>query len=389
MAPPDPPTSTADVVVIGGGLMGRSSAWRLAGAGLDVVVVAGEPAAAASKVAAGMLAPVTETSFTEETLLGLNLASMLRYPDFVAEVEQASGLPGGFRPGPTISVAHNADDAARLSVLADYLTRLGLESSRLTSREARQVEPLLAPTVRGGLLVPGDASCDNRALLAALTTAGDRAGVRSVPDFVHHVSSARERVTGVVLADGRAIAAPVVVLANGAWAGQVTGIPHIPVRPVKGQILRLDPGRFPQPRVVVRAFTQGSEIYLVPRTCGHELVVGATVEELGFDRRVTAGGVYELLRDARLAVPMSQEYALAETSVGYRPGTPDNAPILGRGALAGLVLATGHHRNGVLLTPITADVVTELVLHDRLLEVAEPFGVRRFDPANQEREAHA
>lgn len=369
---------TADVVVIGGGLMGRSSAWRLAAAGLDIVVVVGETAAAASTVAAGMLAPVTEMTFTEELLLGLNLASMRRYPSFAAEVEEASGLPSGFRAGPTLSVAYNADDAARMGVLADYLSRLGLESTRLTSREARKVEPLLAPTIRGGLLVPGDASCDNRQLLTALTHAGEKAGVRAVAGFVHHVSSAADRVTGVVLADGSTIAARSVVLANGAWAGQITGISTIPVRPVKGQILRLDPGRFPQPGVVVRAFTRGTEIYLVPRDGGHELVVGATAEELGFDRRVTAGGVYELLRDARLAIPMSAEYELAETAVGYRPGTPDNAPILGRGVLGGLVLATGHYRNGVLLTPITADTVAELVLHDRVLEVAEPFGPDRF-----------
>ena len=174
------------------------------------------------------------------------------------------------------------------------------------------------------------ASCDNRLLLAALTVAGERAGVATVTGFVHHVSSAADRVTGVVLADGTTIAAPTVVLANGAWAGQVTGIPPVPVRPVKGQILRLDPGGSRSPGVVVRAFTRGTEIYLVPRDGGRELVVGATTEELGFDRRVTAGGVYELLRDARLAIPMSAEYVLAETSVGYRPGTPDNAPILGR-----------------------------------------------------------
>ena len=380
MTDPDPHApSTADVVVVGGGLMGRSSAWRLAAAGLDVVVVVGETAAAASTVAAGMLAPFTETTFTEELLLGLNLASMRRYPTFAAEVEEASGLPSGFRAGPTLSVAYNADDAARLATLADYLGRLGLESARLTSREVRKVEPLLAPTIRGGLLVPGDASCDNRQLLAALSVAGERIGVRTVTGFVHHVSSAADRVTGVVLADGSTIETPTVVLANGAWAGQVTGIPPVPVRPVKGQILRLDPGRFPQPGVVVRAFTRGTEIYLVPRDGGRELVVGATTEELGFDRRVTAGGVYELLRDARLAIPMSAEYVLAETSVGYRPGTPDNAPILGRGGLGGLVLATGHYRNGVLLTPITADVVTELVLHDRVPDVASAFGPERFE----------
>ncbi len=222
-----------------------------------------------------------------------------------------------------------------MATLADYLGRLGLESARLTSREARKVEPLLAPTIRGGLLVPGDASCDNRQLLAALAAAGERAGVR----------------------DGHRLRAPRLQRRRPGHRGGAGGRfddhrphrgagqrclgrsghrhPPVPVRPVKGQILRLDPGRFPQPGVVVRAFTRGTEIYLVPRDGGREIVVGATTEELGFDRRVTAGGVYELLRDARLAIPMSAEYVLAETSVGYRPGTPDNAPILGRGASTG------------------------------------------------------
>ena len=148
------------------------------------------------------------------------------------------------------------------------------------------------------------------------------------------------------------------MLACGSWAGQITGIDPMPVRPIKGQILRLDPRGLPQPAQTVRAITQGSEVYVVPRASGREVVVGATVEEKGFDGSVTADGVYELLRDARRVLPMTAEYALAETTVGWRPGTPDNAPILGPGSLDGLVLATGHYRNGVLLTPVTADVIS-------------------------------
>ena len=368
------------VVVVGGGLIGSAIAWRLACAGLAVVVVTGERAAAASQVAAGMLAPVSETTFTEERLLGLNLASMLRYPDFAEEVSQASGLASGLRQAATLSVAATPDDAARLAVLAAHLCRLGLASERLTSRECRAVEPLLSPTVRTGLLVPGDWSCDNRMLWRALVEAGRRIGVTERAGFVHAVTSSADAVTGVILADGATIGADQVVLANGAWAAQVTGVPPIPVRPVKGQILRLDPGRLPQPRVVVRAFHQGAEVYLVPRDSGHEVVVGATVEEQGFDRRVTAGGVYELLRDARAVVPVTAEYALCETAVGWRPGTPDNAPILGPGGPDGLVLATGHYRNGVLLTPVTADIVTEVVLRRRLPSLAEPFTLQRFGP---------
>jgi glycine oxidase len=373
-----PDSGTADVVIVGGGLIGSAIAWRLAEAGRRVVVVTGERSAAASHVAAGMLAPVTETTFTEQALLSLTTASLDLFAGFVTELESVTGLPAGLRRTPTLSVAYDADDAARLATFADFLGRSGHAVTALTSRECKQAEPLLAPGIRSGLLVEADWSCDNRLLWRALIEAGRRAGVEERPGFVHHVTSGTDRVTGVELADGSAITAPVVVVANGAWAGQLTGVPTLPVRPVKGQILRLDPGRLPGPNLTVRAYTRGSEIYLVPRESGRELVVGATVEELGFDGRVTAGGVYELLRDARQVVPMTSEYAMAETSVGWRPGTPDNAPLLGPCDLAGLILATGHYRNGVLLTPITAAVVADLVVHGELAEAAAPFTLDRF-----------
>jgi glycine oxidase len=371
-------SATADVVVIGGGLIGTSISWRLRQAGLDVAVIVGERSAAASGVAAGMLAPVTETTFTEQRLLDLNLASLSRYADFVAELEMASDLPTGLRRTPNLSVAYDADDAARLATFADFLARVGHPAERLTSRESRRHEPLLAPTIRSGLLVEGDWSCDNRLLWRALIKAAHRTGVRELPGFVHRVTSSNGGVTGVELADGSRIGAGWVVVANGAWAGQIDGLPDVPVRPVKGQIVRLDPGRLPGPSLTIRAYARGAEIYLVPRESGREVVLGATVEELGFDHRVTAGAVYELLRDGRTVMPMSAEYALAETSVGWRPGTPDNAPILGRCDMEGLVLATGHYRNGVLLTPITADVISTLIISDELASVAAPFTLDRF-----------
>jgi glycine oxidase len=371
-------SATADVVVIGGGLIGTSISWRLRQAGLDVAVIVGERSAAASGVAAGMLAPVTETTFTEQRLLDLNLASLSRYADFVAELEMASDLPTGLRRTPNLSVAYDADDAARLATFADFLARVGHPAERLTSRESRRHEPLLAPTIRSGLLVEGDWSCDNRLLWRALIKAAHRMGVRELPGFVHRVTSSKGVVTGVELADGSRIGAGWVVVANGAWAGQIDGLPDVPVRPVKGQIVRLDPGRLPGPSLTIRAYVRGAEIYLVPRESGREVVLGATVEELGFDHRVTAGAVYELLRDGRTVMPMSAEYALAETSVGWRPGTPDNAPILGGCDMEGLVLATGHYRNGVLLTPITADVITALIMSGELDSVAAPFTLDRF-----------
>jgi glycine oxidase len=373
-----PFSSTAEVVVIGGGLIGTSIGWRLRQAGLDVAVVVGERSAAASRVAAGMLAPVTETTFTEQRLLQLNLASLSRYPEFVAELETATGLPAGLRRTPNLSVACDADDAARLAKFADFLARAGHPGEPLTGRECRRYEPLLAPAIRSGLLVEGDWSCDNRLLWRALIEAGHRIGVREVAGFVHGVTSSGGRVTGVQLAEGSEIGARWVVVANGAWARQINGLPDLPVRPVKGQILRFDPGRLPAPALTIRAYVRGSEIYLVPREGGHEVVLGATVEELGFDHRVTAGAVYELLRDGRSVIPMTAEYALAETSVGWRPGTPDNAPILGQCDIDGLVLATGHYRNGVLLTPITADIISTLIISGELDSVAAPFTLDRF-----------
>jgi glycine oxidase len=372
---------TADVVVIGGGLIGTSIGWRLRQAGLDVVVVIGERSAAASQVAAGMLAPVTETTFTEQRLLQLNLASISRYPPYVAELEAATGLPAGLRQTPSLSVACDADDAARLAAFADFLTRAGHPGEPLTSRQCRRYEPLLTPAIRSGLLVDGDWSCDNRLLWRAQIEAGHRIGVQDVPGFVHRVISSNGRVSGIQLADGSIISAEWVVVANGAWAGQIDGLPDLPVRPVKGQIVRLDPGRLPAPSLTIRAYARGSEIYLVPREGGREVVLGATVEELGFDHRVTAGGVYELLRDGRTVMPMTAEYTLAETSVGWRPGTPDNAPILGRCGIEGLLLATGHYRNGVLLTPITADVISSLIINDELDSIAAPFTLDRFSLA--------
>ncbi len=343
-----------------------------------MAVVVGERSAAASRVAAGMLAPVTETTFTEQRLLQLNLASLSRYPEFVAELETATGLPAGLRRTPNLSVACDADDAARLAKFADFLARAGHPGEPLTGRECRRYEPLLAPAIRSGLLVEGDWSCDNRLLWRALIEAGHRIGVREVAGFVHGVTSSGGRVTGVQLAEGSEIGARWVVVANGAWARQINGLPDLPVRPVKGQILRFDPGRLPAPALTIRAYVRGSEIYLVPREGGHEVVLGATVEELGFDHRVTAGAVYELLRDGRSVIPMTAEYALAETSVGWRPGTPDNAPILGQCDIDGLVLATGHYRNGVLLTPITADIISTLIISGELDSVAAPFTLDRF-----------
>ncbi|MGC4948425.1 glycine oxidase ThiO [Streptomyces sp. DT224] len=378
------PTEGSDVLVVGGGVIGLVTAWRAAQRGLSTALADPEPGGGAARVAAGMLAAVTELHYGEEMLLGLNLASARRYPSFTAELEEASGQDTGFRACGTLAVALDADDRAHLRELHELQRRSGLESEWLTGRECRRLEPMLAPGIRGGLRVDGDHQVDPRRLAAALLTACERAGVVFHRRRADRLSLVSDRAVGAVLDDGTEVAAGQVVLAGGSLSGRLAGVPaHVlpPVRPVKGQVLRLTvpPAYAPFLSRTVRAVVRGSHVYLVPRENG-ELVVGATTEEMGWDTTVTAGGVYELLRDAHELVPGITELPLTETRAGLRPASPDNAPLLGRTALPGLHLATGHGRNGVLLTPVTGDAMASLLADGELPEAARPFSPGRFAP---------
>ncbi|MEV0965330.1 MULTISPECIES: glycine oxidase ThiO [unclassified Streptomyces] len=378
---------SVDVLVIGGGVIGLVTAWRAAQRGLRTALADPEPGGGAAQVAAGMLAAVTELHYGEEALLGLNLASAGRYPGFAAELEEASGEDTGYRTCGTLAVALDADDRAHLRELHALQRRFGLESEWLTGRECRRLEPLLAPGVRGGLRVDGDHQIDPRRLARALVVACERAGVVFHRRRAERLSVVRDRAAGAVLAGGVAVAADRVVLAAGSLSGRLEGVPAQalpPVRPVKGQVLRLHvPARYaPFLSRTVRAVVRGSHVYLVPRENG-ELVVGATSEELGWDTAVTAGGVYQLLRDAHELVPGITELPLTETRAGLRPGSPDNAPLLGPAELPGLLLATGHYRNGILLTPVTGDAIAHALVTGELPDEARPFTPRRFSPAQQ------
>ncbi|WP_443054030.1 glycine oxidase ThiO [Streptomyces sp. NBC_00670] len=374
-----------DVLVVGGGLIGLVTAWRAALRGLAVAVVDPEPGGGAARVAAGMLAAVTELHHGEQTLLALNLESARRYPGFAAELTEATGHDLGYRRCGTLAVALDADDRAHLRELHALQGRSGLDSEWLSGRECRRLEPMLAPGVRGGLRVDGDHQIDPRRLAAALVVACERAGVVLHRAWAERLTLAGDRATGVVTGDGTALTAGQVVLAAGSAGGRLAGVPDAvlpPVRPVKGQVVRLTVPKRHAPFLsrTVRAVVRGSQVYLVPRENG-ELVLGATSEELGWDTTVTAGGVYELLRDAHELVPGITELPLTETRAGLRPGSPDNAPLLGPTGVDGLLLATGHYRNGVLLTPVTGDVMADVLTTGVLPEEARPFSPRRFGAA--------
>jgi glycine oxidase len=367
------------VLVVGAGVIGLSCAWRAAAAGLDVTLVDPGPGSGASRVAGGMLAPVTEAWPGEESLLELGVGSLLRWPAFAAELAAAAGRPAGLRPEGTVVAATGTGDRAELDALAGYLAGLGRDVRRLTGRELRRLEPALGPEVRGGLDVPGDLAVDNRVLLAALLAAVDRAGVRVVRRAVREVVDDGVRVTGVRLEDAVVPAERVLVCAGAHSAGLHPALAGL-VRPVKGEILRLAqrPGAFPPPTRTVRALVDGRAVYAVPRD-GGGLVIGATQAETGFETGVTVGGVRDLLRDAERVLPGIAEYELVETAAGLRPGSPDNRPLIGPLGPEGLLVATGHHRNGILLAPLTADAVLALLRGEPVPAAAAAADPARFD----------
>jgi glycine oxidase len=373
---PQDPTATPDVVVIGGGVIGLAVAWRAAQRGHSVrVLERGVLGGGASHVAAGMLAPVTEADPGELALLELGLRSARMWPAFAAELAEASGLDPGLRRCGTIVVARDRDEALALEREHALRRELGLAVERLLPSAARGLEPALAPTIRLALAVPGDHVADPRATVIALAEAGRRAGVAlCTNEAVRRIEFDDARISGVRLAGGALVAARRVVVAAGAWSGAIAGLPdaaRIPLRPVKGQILRL---RDPQGPGLLERIVRFEGGYLVPRGDGR-YVLGATMEERGFDCSVTAGGLYELLRDAGELVPGVHELIVEETSAGLRPATPDNAPALGPGELEGLVWATGHHRNGILLAPVTAEIVADAL---DAIAVPQAFSARRF-----------
>jgi glycine oxidase len=331
------------------------------------VVADPNPGQGATHAAAGMLTPIAEAAYAERELFALGSESLARYPAFTAELERATGRQTGFRQTGTLQVAYDADDVEVLAEMRALQDSFGVRTEQLTARECREAEPMLDPSVRAGLLAADDGSVDPRLLVTALLQAATGAGARHLGTQVTEIATAGGRASGVSLADGAEVTARHVVLAAGWESARIGGLPEAdapPVRPVKGQIIRLrttrqmaaaglPPGLLQR---TVRGIVRGSSVYLVPRESG-ELVVGATQEELGPDTSVTAGALWELLRDARMIVPGITELALADVVAGLRPGTPDNAPVLGPSRLPGLVLATGHFRAGVLLAPVTADTV--------------------------------
>lgn len=364
--------------IIGGGVIGLGIGWRLAQAGCPVEIFErGEAGKGASWAAAGMLAAGVETEPGELGLYALNRASQQAWPQFAAEIEAASGQSVELRQEGTLIVALNRDDSAQLRYTYDFQRNHGIELVWLSGAEARQREPFLHPGLAGAVFSAGDHQVENRKLVRALRTAFLAAGGKlHEHQAVTGIDTVSGKVTGVRLGAQR-VAADVIVLAAGAWSGEVEGLPKTarpPVRPIKGQMLAL---RMNRAAPLLRHVVWTPRVYLVPRSDGR-LIVGATTEERGFDGDLTAGGVFTLLEGVWRALPGVEELPIDEMWVGFRPGSRDDAPILGAGEIEGFVYATGHHRNGILLTPVTVDGVAHYILTGEIAEVIRPFAMARF-----------
>jgi glycine oxidase len=371
-----------NVAIIGAGVVGLGIAWRLAARGIAVEVFdRGAAGAGATHAAAGMLAACAEAEPGEEALVALGRESQARWPAFAAELQQASGIDVELRQEGTLVIALTADDQARLQHHLEFQRKLELPLQWISAAETRRREPHLAGKLAGAVWSPQDHQVDNRKLAAALQIAATAAGAHiHEHQPVTEIASQGGRATGVVLADGRMIAADAVVLAAGAWSRSIAGVPpHAlpPVRPIKGQMLAL---RMEAGAPLANHVIWGPGVYLVPRRDGR-LIVGGTVEERGFDTSLTAGGLLTLLEAAWRAIPAIEELPIDEMWVGHRPGSRDDAPILGPAALGGLVHATGHHRNGILLAPVTADTIAQLIVDGGIDPAIRPFGIERFTPA--------
>ncbi|HEX3785917.1 MAG TPA: glycine oxidase ThiO [Pseudonocardiaceae bacterium] len=361
------------VAVVGAGVIGAAIAWAAVDAGFAVTVVDPRPRSGASWVAGGMLAPITEAWPGEERLLELGAASLESWPDFARRLT-GQGAEAGLRGEGTVVGAVDSADRAELDRVASYLAALDREVEVLTGRELRVLEPCLGRAVRAGLSVPGDLAVDNRTLLDSLLRVGAERGV------VHRAEAASAvRTGGVELACGEVLACDIAIIAAGAASGALHPRLAGALRPVKGEILRLAAraGSLPPPKRTVRGLVQGRHAYLVPRDNGG-LVLGATEYEAGFETGPRVSGVRDLLADAELLMPAIADYELLECAAGLRPGSVDNLPVLGWLA-PGVLAATGHGRNGILLTPVTVDTVLAL-LRDK--PVPEPAAFA--DPARLE-----
>lgn len=372
-----------EIIIIGGGVIGLGIGWQLTKSGVSVTIYdSGEAGRAASWAAAGMLAPLAEAHTEEPELLKLGCESLVLYPQWVTELESEAEMSVGFRDEGTHIVGLESDDTHQLKHLYQAQQQLGLDVNWLSGGEVREIESALSPRVSAAIQCESDYQVDNRLMVTALKSAYLRnGGVLHENNPIEKIHVEDCQVQGIETREGFH-RGDMVILSAGCWSSQIDGIPDSirpPVRPVKGQMMALQMEDGITINSVIRTVRARypTDVYLVPRTDGR-LIIGATSEEMGYDTRLTVGGMFELLRGAWEVVPGVYELPILESWAGLRPGSRDNAPILGKTPVENLIYATGHYRNGILLSPITAYEISKLVLSDETSDVIRPFQLDRF-----------
>lgn len=379
---------TYDVVIVGGGIIGGSIALDLAGRNLRVAVLdRRELMQESSWAAAGMLSPAPHFP-TDIPLVPLGRASLAMYPDFVGAVEEATGLRTGYRTGGAVIVLNHGDVERELSTLVALHHGLGLACEPLPLDEVGKMEPALGREARAAALLPEECSIEPRVLASAVLAAAASVGVELCPGVeVTSLMLNGKKCTGVKTSNGGKFHARQVVLAAGCWSSQISGAAaYAPTIPVRGQMAALR--YFGTPIQHVLRSERG---YVVPRgvRSPQTVVIGSTIDHTGFEKGVTSGGLEKILSAANELVPDLAKAEIVETWSGLRPGTPDQLPIMGPADIDGLVLATGHYRNGILLAPVTAKLIGEWIAERRTSLDWDAFSPLRFPRESADRSASA
>jgi glycine oxidase len=379
---------TYDVVIVGGGIIGGSIAFDLAKRNLRVALLdRQELMHEASWAAAGMLSPAPDCP-AAIPLVPLGRASLAMYPKFIGGVEDASGQHTGYRAGGAVEVSCHGDAARELSTLVALHHGLGLACEPLALDETRNLEPALGRDARAAALLPDECSVEPRALISAVLAAAACAGAALCPGIeVISLALEGDKCIGVKTSSGEIFHATQVVLAAGCWSSQIPeAAPYAPTIPVRGQMAALR-----HSGTSIRHVLRSERGYIVPRNVEspQTVVVGSTIENAGYEKRVTSGGIEKILSAANELAPELAKAEIIETWCGLRPGTPDQLPILGPVDIDGLVFATGHYRNGILLAPVTAELIGEWITERRTSLDWEPFSPLRFPRANVDRSATA
>jgi glycine oxidase len=366
---------TFDVAIAGGGLIGGTIAFELARAGLHVALFdRQQPGEGSSWAAAGILSPAPENAGMISTVQ-LGRASLQLYPEFVAAVEEISGQTVGYRARGTLEALFSTDAQEQLSTIIALHHGLGLKAEPVSAEDAREMEPALSPELEAAVFRPDDASVDNRALTKVVLTAAERSGVKTfAASSVQSIVKDGGRCAGL-LVDGEKVQSRWAVIAAGCCSAEIEGAAHYaPVRPAKGQMIALRAEGFSIERVL-----WSDHVYLVPRNDGR-ILAGATVEYVGFEKKVTLGGLQKILTAALQLAPALADAQVAETWAGLRPDAPDHLPIIGPTDLDGLLIATGHFRSGILLAPITAQLIREWISTQNVSQDWARFSPMRFGP---------